>query len=622
MCGIVGVLALGKLGKKEEEKRQKFMRFASTELLLRTEERGKDATGAAILFADGNYMGIKRGEESAKWLAKFGSTEKLYGSLLKVWEEYEHPVKVYLGHCRKGTIGDKEDNENNHPIKIGNIIGIHNGVIKNDDIIQKHLGCKRDGKVDSEMIFRLMSHFTNEGKEPWTLDMLEQIIARLTGAWAAMAFNADNMYQVPIFRDGRPVELILIKELAVLIVVSDIKIWTSFHFQYERTIFYAKMKSLSSLLTMNIEKRTMPDDSAAIIDLDAKCNQETTIDDIWQWRKIPRNNKIWTSMDALNKSNPVGVIPYVGNQSMAKPEHKTIEADYTPVNTKETKDTKDSVNSSTGSRRVFNTITKKYDIERVTTPKTLKDDESITIPLTDSDEKKTKSKSTFETDQNGQETTDNKLDIEDYTEYDKENDASTSCGSEDTVNEKGDDVINAEAEEPISMTEVDMTVDNAELMALATKTYQSIAPGDRGYSDMDTLLNDIEIKDEPTANELGMKVVANRVAGVQWVRGFINGWWHRDRALDYSEEKTKKREKYIDNLKSLVIILGAYFARVKAVVPYCAHRGDEELHNIAVEHISKRPSFDIESINGIFNEHETGKIKIAREIISTVANRK
>lgn len=636
MCGIVGLIALGTLGKKEEEKRQKFMKFASMELMLRTDERGKDATGAVILFADGNYAGIKRGEEATAWFAKFGNGKDKYGSLLKVWDEYEEPVKIYLGHCRKGTVGDKEDNENNHPIKIQNIIGIHNGVIRNDKEIQEHLGCKRDGKVDSEMIFRLMHYLTNEGKEPWTMPMLEQLIARLTGAWAVMALNADNLHQMPMFRDSRPIELILIKELSLLVVVSDIKFWSSFHFQYERTIFYNRLKGLPSLLEMGIEKKSMADDSAAIIDLDVHCTKDTTIEDIWEWKKIPRDNKIWTSSAALRSNYANGSGSYNGGQSMAK----TTTVDTKPVASTTTTDTtKASVTESKDDadlnrRRVYNGITKKYELKGVDNPKTLKAEESVIIPVDSTTEAETKvteskteeKKSTFETDFYTQETSTDFLLIEDLTDYEAHQfrkESEKKAEELPTVNkgsEDNGDVIDVVAEvideSEVAITEVDMTVDNVELMALATRAYNELPNEDKGYSDMETLLTDISIKDEAKANELGIKVVSNRVAGVQWVRGFVKGWVHRDKELKPDEEKTKIREKHISGLKSMVIMLASYFSKSRE------HKlpSHNMLKDIASDHLSKRPKFDMNNLTGIFNAHEEGKIKDAEEVIKAVAN--
>lgn len=619
MCGLVGLLALGKLNKQEEAQRQRFMRFASTELMLRTDERGKDATGAAILFTDGNYAGIKRGEETNSWFAKFGSGEDRYGRLIKVWEEYEQPVKIYLGHCRKGTTGDKEDNENNHPIKINNIVGIHNGVIKNHKEVKEHLGCKCDGEVDSEVIFRLMDYFTNEGKEPWTMDSLEKIIARLTGAWAVMAFNADNPNQMPLFRDGRPIELILIKELSLLVILSDIKFWNSFHFQYERTLFYARFKGMPSLLGMNIEKKTMADDSAAIIDLTNKCIADTTIEDIWEWKKIRRDNKIWTSSAAL-QSTAGGVGAYSGGQSMLKTE--STDNHKKPETTEKT-ETTTSTTTSNEKMRVFNNITRKFEIKNIANPKTIKDNESVVLPVGDTKTTETKINTTFADDLENQDDSNDILTIEDYTDYKTHlgNVKMLTSGSEDTYSNTKSDIIDVKpstgdtSDDVVAITEVDMTVDNVELMALAKASYDKLPNEDKGYADIDHLLTDIDIKDEDTANKLGMKIVSNRVAGVQWIKGFIYGWRNRDKELNPDENKTRARERHIAHLKSLVIILASFFARSKNK----NYKSIKALQEVASDHISKRSKFDIDGVINIFNAHEKGKIKEAEEAIKSVA---
>jgi len=632
MCGIVGALAFGKISKKDEKVRQKLMRYLTTELILETEDRGKDATGAAILFNDGNYLGIKRGEESSKFLAKFGKGKDYYGSLLEVWRQHEEPVRAFIGHCRKGTIGTKENNQNNHPIKIRNIVGVHNGVIRNDYEIEKHLGCKRDGRVDSEMIFHLFNHFTNSGKEPFTMKMLEEIIARLTGAFAAMAFNSDNLNQIPVFRDGRPLEMILIKDLSLLFLVSELKFWSRVHFRYERMLSYGEVK-LPSLLDMEIKKEVFKDDSAAIFDLNVRCNKDTEIDDLGEFKKIPRNNKIWTTTAALNSANygTGSAHTYSGGQKMADSEKdKTKKNTTTKKDTKSTttdsKDTTDSrmtsenINTDDKKKRVFDNITKRY--KTVSNPKKLDKNESKVIPIEDksktenkeenkSDDKKesakkeTKSKVTFEDDAPGQEVSDDKLSLDDHTKYVPEKNSTDE-----------NDVVDAEI---IDVKEIDMTVEDPEIIAAAQAAYKEIPETERGYGNMDTLLNDISIKDEKTADNLGLKLVANRVAKVQWIRGFIFGWKSRPKAQGIvDDEKTKIREKHIAGLKSLVIILGQFFTRSKSEGRRKARRSEETLRAIANDHISKRPSFDMEQLNSVFNMHESGKIKEAQNVISEV----
>lgn len=60
----------------------------------------------------------------------------------------------FVGHVRYATHGKPEDNRNNHPIPHDNIVGVHNGVLKNHDRILDVTG-REDPKaiVDSEAIF-------------------------------------------------------------------------------------------------------------------------------------------------------------------------------------------------------------------------------------------------------------------------------------------------------------------------------------------------------------------------------------------------------------------------------------------------------------------------------------
>lgn len=629
MCGIVGAIAFGKLNKKDEKIQQRLMRYLTTELMLETEERGKDATGAAVLFADGNYTGVKRGEESSKFLAKFGSGKERYGSILEIWRKHTHPAKVYLGHCRKGTIGDKEDNENNHPIKIKNIVGVHNGVIRNDSEIEKYLGCKRDGKVDSEVIFRLFDHFTNSGKEPFTMHMLENLIARLTGAFAVMAFNADNLNQLPMFRDGRPFEMIFIKDLSLMIIVSELKFWSRVHFRYERMIEYGEVK-LPSLLDMEIVKETFKDDTAVIFDLNVKCTKDTGIEDLGEFKKILRDNKTWTTIAALNTSNRVGTGSYASGQKMAKTEsekREKAEGEAKKRIEESTKKTEQKDNSTDAKaddnkgdeqrKRVFDSITKKYEVQGTPSSKSTKLDkeESKVIPTEPANKERDKvnpsidkeTKDLPKVDSVSEDTPAGTLKLDDRTDY--------------GVYVKDDGIGSDRAIEAsfTEVKEVDMTMDPPELTAKAAEMYKALPDDKRGYGNMEILLTDVDIHSELIARDLGLKIVSNRVARLQWGRGFIDGWKACLGDNVTPDKKTELRERHIDGLKSMVIMLAQFFARSKSESRRRSQKAEDSLMTIAENHMSKRPSFNMEKLSGIFNDHESGKIKEARTILNTVS---
>ena len=221
MCGIVGVLNFSSLDQDKEIYRKNVAIHIFTELLQLTEERGKDATGVATLFDSGDYIIQKMGIKSTEFIHRFGGSNEDYEGFTKLCVDHDRPIKVMLGHCRKSSVGKPYDNVNNHPIKAGEIIGIHNGTLKNHEIIFEKLKCKRDGVVDSEAIFRLMQEFTKDCTEPFTLDMLGEVTRRLDGTYSCLAVNANNPFQVAMFRDGRPMEMVIVKPLNMMLVASE-----------------------------------------------------------------------------------------------------------------------------------------------------------------------------------------------------------------------------------------------------------------------------------------------------------------------------------------------------------------------------------------------------------------
>ena len=646
MCGIVAMLAFGSYNKKQEMVRQSVMRYFSAELMIETEDRGKDATGASILFNDGFFTGIKRGEESSVWMSRIGKSEQSYGSFTEVWKQYEQggkdgktytPVKVFLGHCRKGTTGDKEDNNNNHPIKIKNIVGIHNGVIRNDDVIAKQLGCKRDGKVDSEMIFRLFDYYTNGGKEPFTLKMLTNIIDRLTGAFAVMAFNADNLHQVPVFRDGRPLEMIFIKELGLLMFVSEEKFWNKAHFRYERAVNYGDLK-LPSLVNLKPEKIMFTDCHAAIFDLDVQCTTETKFEDLCEHDRVSRFNKRWTTKALLSSTSSGSDYGYAGGQRMAledeqKEDDAKKQAEEAKKKEEESKkdsssDTMPTTDTTSGKQmRVFDSLTKKFKITHVSPKVILKKDESKVLPVSDAASTSTskamdKKEDVLDTDDAHQDNLTEKLIVEDHTTYtatdaEKEKDT-TKTNVAEVSYASGSRSVNGSEDDVINEITIDMTPEEPELIEYSERAYSSLPENNRGYKDIDALLEDTEVKNATVYSNLGHVIAANRVAAVQWKRGFIAGFkFCKNFILSNAEaDKVITREKHISMLKSMVIILAQIFSKNKTVL--C----EKDLRDITKEHAADRPSFDMNRLDGVFNDYEIKKVEEVATIIAEVGSTK
>ena len=135
MCGIAG------LSLAPEERT--FPTRVAAAMLREIEHRGRDATGAA--WVQPQTLGVFFAKAPVP-AHRFIPTLNLEGS------------RTAILHTRWGTKGSNKVEENNHPIVVPGIVGVHNGVIRNDDDIFKALGSPtRFGEVDSEAIFAALA---------------------------------------------------------------------------------------------------------------------------------------------------------------------------------------------------------------------------------------------------------------------------------------------------------------------------------------------------------------------------------------------------------------------------------------------------------------------------------
>jgi glucosamine 6-phosphate synthetase-like amidotransferase/phosphosugar isomerase protein len=116
----------------------------ATQMLLGIEDRGRHATGTAWLSDDGQT-----------WVSKAAIPASTYVQ----GEHVPATAPTFIGHTRWATQGKAANNDNNHPVDVGGIVGIHNGVIYNDDELFDLIGAnKRIAQVDTEAIFATLLH--------------------------------------------------------------------------------------------------------------------------------------------------------------------------------------------------------------------------------------------------------------------------------------------------------------------------------------------------------------------------------------------------------------------------------------------------------------------------------
>lgn len=297
MCGVVGIVALGNLNKPMEAIRQEAMIYMATELLRLTEPRGDEATGLAVSFEDGQFIGLKMGIGAGDFVARFGDDETYYNQFIEHWRARK--AKLVIGHCRKPSASGNaspDDNKNNHPIKIGETIGVHNGTLTNHEEIFKSLNCGRDGKVDSEAIFRLVNHYTKNGEEPFTGPIVQEVCKRLSGSFACLTFNGNNPFQLATFCDDRPLEAMFIRPLKMVVIGSEEKFLKQvvFEFNLRNGLYTPGKNRMERLRKGDVEFKKLPDKSLFIFNTTTEVAANTELKDLYETGSVPRADKIWT----------------------------------------------------------------------------------------------------------------------------------------------------------------------------------------------------------------------------------------------------------------------------------------------------------------------------------------
>ena len=157
MCGIAGY----SLSESSSVDRT----LAAQSLLAGIAERGADAVGYAHRPANGPVEVHKQ---------RSGASELL--------DQVHVPISALeaLVHVRDYTKGHPSIAANNHPIRHGAVVGIHNGIIVNDDELFERHGWRRsepEMTVDSEAIFALAEASENRA------EALEQLFGSMATAW-------------------------------------------------------------------------------------------------------------------------------------------------------------------------------------------------------------------------------------------------------------------------------------------------------------------------------------------------------------------------------------------------------------------------------------------------------
>jgi glucosamine 6-phosphate synthetase-like amidotransferase/phosphosugar isomerase protein len=158
MCGIAGYSVSARSGIDRT--------LAAQALLAGIAERGADAVGYAYRGARDPYPVVTKQRTPAS----------------RLLERIRIPAEATqaLVHVRDYTKGHPSIAANNHPVRHGPVVGIHNGIILNDDELLAPHSCARAEPrmtVDSEAIFAVAAHSRNDPRA------LEALAGSMAAAW-------------------------------------------------------------------------------------------------------------------------------------------------------------------------------------------------------------------------------------------------------------------------------------------------------------------------------------------------------------------------------------------------------------------------------------------------------
>ncbi len=236
MCGLAGIL-LFPMERSETDWRA--IRRCFTQTLVHNEERGREATGVALIRRDGAY-GLFKQPAPASQLVETDTYRDLLATV-------DAGTTCLLGHTRAPTKGSRWDNANNHPLVAGRVIGIHNGHIHNDDKLFAELGLPRKGQVDSEIIFRLLDTISVYSQNGTYLRAVRRRVNRLRGRFATLS--------VDIWQPGR-----------LLALKKDMPLCVHYHQPWQALCFSSRYLFLRKAFGRSVITEALPPEHAYLFD--------------------------------------------------------------------------------------------------------------------------------------------------------------------------------------------------------------------------------------------------------------------------------------------------------------------------------------------------------------------
>jgi len=178
MCGIFGVVFQCGAAVPRTDFRKILKHVAES-----AESRGKDSSGMVLRHVAGPVMDVFKGNLRISELLSQREMSEALDSFFVEHTEGKSGVSVAIGHSRLVTNGSQLQDYNNQPVVKEGIIGIHNGIITNEDEIWAHYPeLKREYEIDTESLLALMAlELETTGNVG---DAFDAVVSRIRGTYS------------------------------------------------------------------------------------------------------------------------------------------------------------------------------------------------------------------------------------------------------------------------------------------------------------------------------------------------------------------------------------------------------------------------------------------------------
>lgn len=190
MCGIFGLIVQNDAGYEPA-----FIKKSLTTLARLSESRGKDSSGLVFRNESERELQVCKGAVYLNDLLKRKEVahqiDHMIGSSSDNRTVGKQRTFAVMGHSRLVTNGSQLNDLNNQPVVKDGIIGIHNGIIVNEnELWSRHLDIQRTYEIDTEVMLALVRKYIRDDWDVATA--VSKTVNEIFGTVAA-AFLIDDL---------------------------------------------------------------------------------------------------------------------------------------------------------------------------------------------------------------------------------------------------------------------------------------------------------------------------------------------------------------------------------------------------------------------------------------------